>query len=221
MRVLRSLAVLLALSVSATAAEAASRVFVIHGIPGVTVDVYATPAGSPVPSVPTIPGFVPKQIAEVPGVPAGAYDIRIFAQGANPQVDTPVIAVLGAAIPDNVELSILAHLDGAGAPTATVYQNDNGAVQAGWARVSVRHAAEAPAVQLVAGGVPKLALSNPYFGDLEVPATTIPLQLQVPFTGAAVTPVTPVTFQSGTRYFVYAIGSLAGGTFDFILQAVR
>ena len=49
MRVLRSLAVLLAVTVSATAAEAASRVFVIHGIPGVTVDVYATPAGSPVP----------------------------------------------------------------------------------------------------------------------------------------------------------------------------
>ena len=41
----------------------------------------------------------------------------------------------------------------------------------------------APAVQLTAGGVPKLALTNPYFGDLEVPATTIPLQLQVPFAG--------------------------------------
>ena len=221
MRVLRSLAFVLALMVSASAAEAASRVFVIHGIPGVTVDVYATPAGSAVPTTPTIPGFLPKQIADIPGVPAAAYDIRIFAQGANPQTDTPVIAVLGATIPDNVELSILAHLDADGNPTATVYQNDNSRVQAGWARVSVRHAAEAPAVQLVAGGVPKLALSNPYFGDLEVPATTIALQLQVPFTGAAVTPVAPLAFQSGTRYFVYAIGSLAGGTFDFILQAVQ
>ena len=221
MRVLRSLAFLLALVGPATAADAASRVFVVHGIPGVTVDVYASPAGGAIPTAPTIPGFVPKQIAEVPGVPAAAYDIRIFAQGANPQTASPVIAVLGATIPDNVELSILAHLDADGNPTATIYQNDNSRVQAGWARVSVRHAAEAPAVQLVAGGVPKLALSNPYFGDLEVPATTIPLQLQVPFTGAPVTPLTPVTFQSGTRYFVYAIGSLAGGTFDFILQAVR
>lgn len=221
MRVLRSLAFVLALMVSASAAEAASRVFVIHGILGVTVDVYATPAGSAVPTTPTIPGFLPKQIADIPGVPAAAYDIRIFAQGANPQTDTPVIAVLGATIPDNVELSILAHLDADGNPTATVYQNDNSRVQAGWARVSVRHAAEAPAVQLVAGGVPKLALSNPYFGDLEVPATTIALQLQVPFTGAAVTPVAPLAFQSGTRYFVYAIGSLTGGTFDFILQAVQ
>ena len=104
---------------------------------------------------------------------------------------------------------------------ATVYQNDNSPVQQGWARVSVRHAADAPAVQLTAGGVPKLALTNPYFGDLEVPATTIPLQLQVPFAGTAITPVSALTFASGTRYFVYAIGSVAGGTFDFILQATR
>jgi hypothetical protein len=27
--------------------------------------------------------------------------------------------------------------------------------------------------------------------------------------------------QAGMRYFVYAIGSVTGGTFDFILQAVR
>ena len=222
MRVLRSLALLFVLIGSATAAEAASRVFIIHGIPGVAVDVYASAAGSAIPSVPTIPGFQPKQIVDVAGVGAGAYDIRIFVQGANPQTATPVIAVLGAAIPDNVELSILAHLDGHGAPTATVYRNDNSAVQQGWARVSVRHAAEAPAVQLTAGGVPKLALTNPFFGDLEVPAgVNVPLQLQVPFTGAPITAPATLNFASGTRYFVYAIGSVAGGTFDFILQAVR
>ena len=220
MRVLRSLALSLAVVASATAAEAASRVFVIHGIPGVAVDVYASAAGSPVPSTPTIPGFQPKQIVDVQAGPA-TFDIRIFVQGANPQSATPVIAVLGAVIPDNVELSVVAHLDGQGNPTATVYRNDNSPVSSGLARVSVRHTAQAPAVQLVANGFPKLALTNPYFGDLEVPATTIPLQLQVPFTGAAITQSVPLTFASGTRYFVYAIGSVPGGTFDFILQSVR
>ena len=181
MRAFRSLAFLMLMAVASVgSAEAASRIFVIHGIPGVTVDVYASPAGSPIPTVPTIPGFEPKQIVDVQAGP-GTFDIRIYGAGADPQTATPVIAVLGAAIPNNVELSILAHLDAQGAPTATVYQNDNSAVQTGWARVSVRHAADAPAVQLTANGVPKLALTNPYFGDLEVPATTIPLQLQVPF----------------------------------------
>jgi hypothetical protein len=222
MRVLRSLALLLVLIGSATAAEAASRVFIIHGIPGVAVDVYASAAGGPIPAAPAIPGFQPKQIVDLAGVGAGTYDIRVFVQGSDPQTSTPVIAVLGAAIPDNVELSILAHLDGHGAPTATIYRNDNSAVQQGWARVSVRHAAEAPAVQLTAGGVPKLALTNPFFGDLEVPAgVNLPLQLQVPFTGAPITPPATLNFASGTRYFVYAIGSVTGGTFDFILQAVR
>jgi hypothetical protein len=221
MRVLRSLTLLVAMALtSVVSAEAASRVFVIHGIPGVPVDVYASVAGQPVPSTPTIPSFQPKQIVEVQAGP-GSFDIRIFAAGANPQTATPVIEVLGAMVPNNLELSILAHLDANGAPTATIYQNDNSPVQQGWARVSVRHAADAPAVQLTAGGVPKLALTNPYFGDLEVPATTIPLQLQVPFAGTAITPVAPLTFASGTRYFVYAIGSVAGGTFDFILQATR
>jgi hypothetical protein len=205
---------------SVVSAEAASRVFIVHGIPGVPVDVYAGVAGLPTAPPPTIRSFQPKQIVEVQAGP-GRFDIRIFAAGANPQTATPVIQVLGATIPDNAELSILAHLNGAGQPTATIYRNDNSPVQQGWSRVSVRHGAEAPAVQLTAGGVPKLALTNPYFGDLEVPATTIPLQLQVPFTGTAITPVSSLSFASGTRYFVYAIGSVAGGTFDFIIQATR
>ena len=214
------LAFALSMTLVAGAAEAASRVFVIHGIPGVPVDVYASLAGAPIPTTPTIAGFLPKAIADVQAGPA-TVDIRIYAQGANPQTAQPVIAVLGAVIPNNVELSVVAHLDGQGAPTATIYRNDNSPVASGMARVSVRHAAQAPAVQLVAGGVPKLALTNPYFGDLEVPATTIPLQLQLAFTGTAVTPTAPLAFASGTRYFVYAIGSVPGNTLDFILQAVR
>lgn len=217
----RILAILMAFSAaSATAADAASRVFVVHGIPGVPVDIYASPAGAPVPASATIPGFQPKQVAGVTVGPA-SFDIRIFAAGSNPQTGTPVIEVLGATIPDNVELSIVAHLDASGQPTASIYQNDDTAVRPGWARVSVRHTAEAPPVALKAGGIPKLAVSNPYFGDLEVPATSIPLQLVVPFTGAPITPPATLTFASGTRYFVYAIGSVTGGTFDFIIQAVR
>jgi hypothetical protein len=215
-----SLYVLLCALAFSRTADAASRVYVIHGIPGVPVDVYASAAGGPIPSTPTIPAFQPKQVVGVTVGPA-TFDIWIFAAGANPQTATPVIQVLGATIPDNVELSIVAHLSGTGTPTATVYRNDNTPVSDGWARVSVRHTAHAPAVALTAGGLAKLALTNPLFGDLEVPATTIPLQLVVPFSSTAITPPAALTFASGTRYFVYAIGSASGGTLDFILQAVR
>lgn len=219
MRTIASLALAAVLLSSATAE--AARIFIIHGIPGVPVDVYANLSGQPQPATPTIPGFQPKQIVDLIAGPA-TVDIRIYAQGANPQTASPVIAVLGAAVPGPGEISILAHFDANGAPTATIYTNDNSRPLPGAARVSVRHAAAAPAVQLVAGGVPKLALTNPYFGDLEVPAgVPIPLQLQTPFAGAAITPQGTLTFTAGMRYFVYAIGSVAGGTFDFIVQAVR
>ena len=80
MRAFRSLALLFAMAlISVGSAEAASRVFVIHGIPGVPVDVYASVAGQAVPSNPTIPSFQPKQIVEVQAGP-GRFDIRIFAR---------------------------------------------------------------------------------------------------------------------------------------------
>lgn len=219
MRVVSSLALAWVLSLSASAAEAA-RVFVIHGIPGVTVDVYATLAGAPMPDAPTLAGFQPRQIVSVMAGPA-TVDIRIFAQGANPATDTPVISVLGAALPASGEVSLIAHLDSSGTPTATLYANDTRAPFPGAARVSVRHTAQAPAVQLAAAGIPKLALANPYFGDLELTAgTAVPLQLQLPFSGTPVTPTYDVTLMAGMRYFVYAIGSLTGGTFDFIVHAV-
>lgn len=198
----------------------AADVIVVHGIPGVNVDVYASAAGAPIPGTPTIPNFQPKRTVRVSAGP-GTFDIRIYAAGANPATATPVISALGVALPATGEFSVVAHLDGAGNPTATIYRNDASPVPAGWARVSVRHTAQAPAVQVAAGGVPKLALSNPYFGDLEVPATTIPLQLQVPFVGTGLTPVVPLSFVSGTRYFVYAIGSLSANTFDFIVHTAQ
>jgi hypothetical protein len=214
--VVLSVVVSLATAVSAHAAD----VFVVHGIPGVVVDVYASAAGAPIPASPAIPGFQPKAVRSLTAGP-GAFDIRIYAAGANPLTSAPVISVLGAALPATGEVSIVAHLDANGTPTATIYRNDNSPVQSGWARVSVRHTAAAPAVQLVAGGLPKLALANPYFGDLEVPATSIVLQLQTPFAGAPLTSAVPLGFASGRRYFVYAIGSLNAGSFDFLIHATQ
>jgi hypothetical protein len=73
-------------------------------------------------------------------------------------------------------------------------------------------------VQLTAGGVPKLALSNPYFGASTCRPRRIALRLRIPFAGTAITPVAPLTFTSGKRYFAYFLGTCSGGTFDFIIH---
>jgi hypothetical protein len=51
-----------------------------------------------------------------------------------------------------------------------------------------------------------------------VPAATIALRLRIPFAGTAITPVAPLTFTSGKRYFAYFLGTCSGGTFDFIIH---
>ena len=53
---------------------------------------------------------------------------------------------------------------------------------------------------------------------LDVPAATIALRLRIPFAGTAITPVAPLTFTSGKRYFAYFLGTCSGGTFDFIIH---
>lgn len=68
MRIVSTLVFTLTLVVSASAAEAA-RVFIIHGIPGVLVDVHATLAGAPIPATLTIAGFQPKQIVDLTAGP--------------------------------------------------------------------------------------------------------------------------------------------------------
>lgn len=216
----KSLVATAVLTLASAGSAVAADVFVVHGIPGVVVDVYASTAGAPIPGSPTIPGLRPKDVRSVTAGP-GVFDIRIYAAGANPQTAAPVISVLGAVLPATGEVSVVAHLDAVGTPTASIYQNDASPVQSGWARVSVRHTAAAPPVQLTAGGVPKLALANPFFGDLEVPATSILLQLQTPFAGTPLTGAVPLGFASGRRYFVYAIGSLSAGTFDFLIHATQ
>jgi hypothetical protein len=45
--------------------------------------------------------------------------------------------------------------------------------------------------------------------------------LQTPFEGAPLTGTVPLSFASGRRYFVYAIGSIALGTFDFLIHVAQ
>ena len=68
----------------------------------------------------------------------------------------------------------VAHLDAAGAPTATLFTNDISTTAAGQGRLTVRHVAAAPAVDVVAGGTAVISnLTNPNEKVLDLPAGTV------------------------------------------------
>ena len=98
MRTFFSVALAFAMLATAGVADAASRVFIIHGIPGVHVDVYARSPARRSPPPRRFPASSPSKSSTCTAGPA-TVDIRIYAQGANPQTAMPVIAVLGAAVP--------------------------------------------------------------------------------------------------------------------------
>ncbi|MCP3856370.1 MAG: DUF4397 domain-containing protein [Actinomycetia bacterium] len=198
---------------SPASAQDDSDVYVLHGIPGVTVDVYVN-------GDLTLEDFAPEAIAGPLSLPAGTYDIEIFAADADPAADTPVIDV-SPAVPGGESVSVIAHLSESGDPTLSAFVNDLSNTGAGNGRVTVRHTAAAPAVDIVAGGAAVdgfTNLSNPNEAVGELPAGAYP-------TGIAATGTTDVLFDAplnvgeGTNTIVYAFGDLAGGSFGLLAQS--
>ena len=94
-------------------------------------------------------------------LPAGSYDLAVF-PAAPPTLRHAAPSSDGVAVPAGANATVVAHLDADGKPALTPFVNDTSAVQAGQARVTVRHTAAAPAVDVRAGGTPVVeGLANP------------------------------------------------------------
>ena len=131
---------LLATAVVATPAQAisatSSDVYVVHGIPGLTVDVY-------VDGTLTLEDFAPGDVAGPLDLPAADYAIQVYEANDVPGTDTPAIDVAAASVPANQSISLVAHYDAAGTPALTPFGNDISTIPAGEGRLTVRHAAGA------------------------------------------------------------------------------
>ena len=79
-----SLLAVLAFASPLGAAAGDGTVYVVHGVPGVSVDVYVN--GNK-----TLPNFAPGKVAGPLSLPAGSYAIKIFKAGADPASATAVI----------------------------------------------------------------------------------------------------------------------------------
>jgi len=194
-----------------------ANISVVHGVPGVTVDVYLN--GNL-----TIPSFAPGTITDRLLLPAATYDIAIYAEGANPLVDLPVISAPGVAVPAGANASVVAHYDDGGNLTASVFIDDLSMTDAGEGRLTVRHTADAPDVDVLANG--SVLFSDLVNGDGEtgdVPTATYQVTLNSP-TGSS-SQVFPASgsvalpIAEGANTFVYAIGTFPS-TFELIVGVV-
>jgi hypothetical protein len=189
-----------------------SKVSVIHGIPGQPVDVYVN--GSK-----TLNNFQPSAVAGPLDLPEGAYDIVLTKPGE--PIAQAILKVDDAAVPGGANISLVAHLKADGAPTLTAFANDVTRLAAGKARLTVRHTAAAPGVDVRAGGQPVFRnLTNPNENKADVAAGTV--DPDVVLTGTSTVALDPpaLTLAEGTSTIVYAIGSAQGNSLSVVAQKI-
>lgn len=197
----------------AQAANGSATVTVFHGVPGATVDVYAN--GNEL-----LTDFEPGTVTEPTELPADTYDLKVTEAGAGPDGDA-LIEADGVELPAGANATVAAHLDADGNPVLTPFVNDASDVPAGQARLTVRHTAAAPAVDVRAGGTPVFeGLTNPNEESAQVDAGTVSADVVLAGTDTVALGPADLTLEEGTSTIVYAWGSAADETLDLAVQTI-
>jgi hypothetical protein len=243
--VLLIVALLVAMTAALAMAQEPAMVSVGHGIPGDDV-------GQPDPALPVdvivdgacfLQDFEFGDFAGPVELPAGTYSVAIALSDEDPDLcgGTVVIGPVDLTFEEGDNVTVFAHLTGDGLPgpagvdvlglgiTATVFDNDVSNVIAGYGRVTVRHTAWAPAVdidinrgwyrgRLVAG-----------IEDLENPNQSEPLDTRPGAYAVSIFPadsdeavfeVHPFVTRPHLSQIAYAVGSLENETFTLIVQTL-
>lgn len=190
-----------ALAAPADGQAGKATVTVFHAVPGLTVDVYA--GGKEL-----IPGFKPGTLTAPLQLDPGSYDIKIFKAGEGPN-GTPAIEKK-VAVTAGLNATLVAHLTADGKPALDAFVNDLSMIPAGKARLTVRHVAAAPAVDVRAGGTPVFkSLENPKEAKAEVAAGTVKADVTLAGTDTVAIGPADLKLSEGVNTVVYAWGSAA------------
>jgi hypothetical protein len=215
-RAIVALAALSGTSVAlAPAAQAAddAHVSVLHAVPGAVVDVYAN--GDEL-----LTDFKPGTLTDPMALPPGDYDLKVVAAGDGPQ-GKAIIEADGVGVPTGANITVVAHLDESGKPVLTPYVNDTSAIAAGQARLTVRHDAAAPAVDVRAGGDPVFTdLVNPDEDSADVPAGTVSADVVLAGTDQVVIGPADLQVAEGVHTIVYAWGSAEDDNLKLAVQTI-
>jgi hypothetical protein len=211
-------ALMLSLFAAPATAQASATVMLLHGIPGVTVDVYVDGAA-------VIEGFEPAAMQDLSAF-AGATleNIAVVPAGGDPDTDA-VIEVPSLTVPSSGNWTVVAHLSADGTPTITPFQNDTSTIAAGQGRVTVRHTAQAPAVDILVGDARAITnLSNPNEAVADLAAGPLPASIAAAG-GDVLASVADIlgaepSVAAGVNTILFAVGSLEAGSFTLYVQTI-
>jgi len=186
---------------------------VLHGIPDTPVDVYVN-------GELTLDDFQPGDLAGPLDLAAGDYEVALTATDAADDSD-PILGPISVTLEANTSYTAVAHLTEGGDPTVTPYVNDISETAAGEGRLTVRHDAAAPAVDVLAGDTPVIEnLSNPEEASLDLAAGTISASVAATGTTDPVIGPADVAVEEGVLTIVYAWGSLEDENLQLAVQTV-
>lgn len=202
---------------AAPAMAADATVSVLHAIPeGSGADVVDVYAGDSL----LIDNFTPGSLETVT-VPAGSYDLGVYADGATPADSDAVLSAMGVEVPAGANATVTANLDAEGNPALNVFVNDTGELAAGDTRLTVRHIAAAPAVDVRADGSAVVeGLVNPDEAVLDIPAGTYSADVVLAGTDTVVLGPADLDLMEGSNTIVYAWGSAEAGNLALATQVI-
>lgn len=200
-----------ALAVPAQAAGTA-KVNVVHGIPGAVVKVCVDGAK-------VVDGMRFGQTIVGASLPAGTHRVRLVAAGKA----CSATAILSATptLASGRNYTVVAHLTGAGKPKLTAFVNNVSPTRSGNARLTVRHTAKAPAVNVWAGSARLIGgswFTSGKSATVGVPAKTYPVTVTLPGSTKPVIGPKSLSLSAGRTYQVYAVGS--AGHFRLVVVKV-
>ncbi len=198
----------------AVAAGQDSTVSVMHMIPGITVDAYID--GEEV-----VTDFEHGELTDPIQLAPGVYDIQFFYDGETPGTAQPAVEALGVEVPAAKDLTITGNLTADDQPILSVFVNSTEPVEAGQARLTLRHLAAAPPVDVRADGVViAQGLTNADEAVLELPAGAVSVDVVLAGThDVAIDPV-DVELGEGANTIVTAWGNARQESLQLAVQVI-
>lgn len=197
-------------SLSALAQDA--TVTVLHGVPGLAAPVEVFADGNRLFAFDYGDQRGPLTLAP------GSYTLDVRLNGA-------VILSTNATLNAGDDVSVIAHLDANGGPVLSAFANDDSALTLPASRLTVRHTAQAPAVDIILGQNGQTVATIPNVSNGQEFSTDVApgvysAQLNLAGTSSVAFGPVDVVVENGNGYGIFAVGDASAPNFTLLQQSL-